>query len=676
MRKLRILMLMLGIITLGMVVSCNLKTEKVPAINLADLDTSVDPAEDFDNYANGGWKKNNPMPEDKSRYGTFDKLREEAQNQLNTLIQGIREGKHEEGSISKKIADFYNLGMDTALIEKQGLAPLKPYFEMVDKLETIEQVQQLIAFLHNNGSNPAFGSGVGADAKNSDMNVMYIGQSGLGMPDRDYYTGDDPRSVKLRELYVDHVQKMFGFLGNTPEEANANTNTIMEIETRLAHASMTRLERRDPHKTYNKSNLEELSKLAPDYNWSAYFDGIGVGDPGKIIVGQPLFFKELSKMMAEVSVEDWKVYLHWNILNTAAAYLNKEIDAQNFEFYGKALSGQEKQEPRWKRVLDLTSGVMGEAIGQVYVAKYFPPEAKERMVKLVSNLKESLGNRIDNLEWMSGETKQKAHEKLATIKLKIGYPDKWRSYDDLEVKSDAYILNLMRAAKFGREYNLSKLNKPVDKEEWGMTPQTVNAYYSPVNNEIAFPAAILQPPFFFLDGDDAVNYGAIGVVIGHEMTHGFDDKGRLFDKEGNMKEWWTKEDAEKFEKRSEVLVNQFDQFVVLGDVHADGKLSLGENIADLGGLNISYDAFMKANTVTEKIDGFTPEQRFFLAYAHVWGQNIRDKEMLRRTKEDVHSLGRFRVIGPLRNVPQFHDAFNVKEGSYMYLPEEERASIW
>jgi putative endopeptidase len=423
-------------------------------------------------------------------------------------------------------------------------------------------------------------------------------------------------------------------------------------------------------------NLSSLVELSPDFEWEHFFNTMGFPDEDEINVGMPEFFTEVSEMMTEVPVEDWKAYLKWNMINRSASYLSSDFVDQDFYFYGKVMKGQEEKRERWKRVQGTTSSVLSEAIGQLYVKKYFPPEAKHRMVDLVNNLRISLGQRIDGLEWMSPETKEKAHEKLATINVKIGYPDKWRDYSSLEVKTDNYLENIMRSRAFNAEYRRDKINKPVDKDEWYMPPQMVNAYYSPSMNEIAFPAAILQPPFFYLNADDAVNYGAIGVVIGHEITHGFDDQGRKYDKDGNLNEWWTEEDAKRFDERSQVLVEQFNEYFVLDTLRADGELTLGENIADLGGLNISYQAFKNASEETEPIDGFTPDQRFFLAYAHLWANNVRDKEIVRLTKEDVHSLGRFRVLGPLRNMPQFYAAFNVNEGNYMYLPGEKRASIW
>ncbi len=652
------------------------RTASVPAIDPANLDKTVVPGNDFDTYANGGWKKLNPLPADRGRYGSFDKLAEVAEKQVNDLVKTTAAAKNEKGSVPDKIATLFNSGMDTTKIEKQGLEYITPYLKEIDEISTPDGVQKAIIRFHQYGFSPLFGIYGSADARNSTMVIAQLTQSGMGMPDRDYYVNDDPRSVDLRAKYISYMTTMFKLLSNDEATSAANAQKVMTLETQLAKASMTRLEQRDPNKTYNKVTTAELVKLSPVFNWNRYFTEMGLGDPGSVNLNQPIFVKEISNMLTAIPVEDWKIYLKWNLINETASYLSSNFVQASFDFYGKAMTGTEVMRPRWKRVLGVTSGALSEALGQLYVNAYFPQAAKERMVKLVENLRVSLGERIQNLEWMSPETKQKGIEKLHTINVKIGYPDKWRDYSGLAIKDDAYVLNVLRANKFETEFYLAKINKPVDKLEWGMSPQTVNAYYSPDKNEIVFPAAILQPPFFFKDGDDAVNYGAIGVVIGHEMSHGFDDQGRKFDKEGNLTDWWTPEDSKRFDERTKVLVDQYNKFVVLDTIHANGQLCLGENIADLGGLNISHQAFLKANTQKEPIDGFTPEQRFFLAYAHVWGQNTRDKEILRRTKEDVHSLGRFRVLGPLQNLPEFYAAFDVKPGQSMYLEPEKRAKIW
>lgn len=677
--KTLLISLFFGVMTTGTFINCGEKEPTKladPAMNLADIDTTVNPGQDFDAYANNGWKKLNPLPADRARFGSFDKLAEVAEKQLNELVKETASTKNEKGSIADKTATLFNLGMDTIKIKQQGITPLVPYFAEIDKLATMDDVEIEIGKFHTYGFSPLFGFGGSADAKNSSMVIAQLAQSGIGMPDRDYYVKDDDRSKDLRAKYLIYVEKIFKLLGDDEATAKKNTETIMNMETRLAKASMTRLEQRDPNKTYNKTTTKGLIEQSPAFNWNRYFVSQGVGDPGEINLNQPLFIAEVSAMIKEVPVADWKVYLRWNLINGTASYLSDDFVNTEFDFYVKAMTGTEQMRPRWKRVLGVTSGALSEAIGQLYVAKYFPAEAKERMVKLVENLRISLGERIKNLDWMGADTKIKALEKLNAINVKIGYPDKWRDYSGLEISDDSYVGNVIRSNKFETAFNYAKINKPVDKMQWFMSPQTVNAYYAPDMNEIVFPAAILQPPFFFLKGDDAVNYGAIGVVIGHEMTHGFDDEGRKFDKVGNLTDWWTAEDSKLFDARTKVLVDQFSSYVVIDSIHADGKLCLGENIADFGGLNISYQAFKLANKETKNIDGFTPDQRFYLAYAHVWAQNIRDKEILRRTKQDPHSLGKLRVIGPLKNIPEFYTAFNIKPGQPMYLDEAQRAKIW
>ena len=673
-----IILLFLSTMTIGSFIACNDKEQKPenPAINLANLDKTVDPGQDFDAFANNGWKKLNPLPGDRARYGSFDQLSEVAEKQLNELVKETAATKNEKGTVADKTATLFNLGMDSAKLEQQGIAPLKPYLADIDKITSMEEVEIAIAKFHSYGFSPLFGFYGSTDAKNSSMVIAQLTQSGIGMADRDYYVNDDPRSKDLREKYILYIGKIFKLMGTEEAVSMKYSETIMKMETRLAKASMTRLERRDPHKTYNKTTTKGLIELSPAFNWNRYFISQGVGDPGEINLNQPDFFREISAMLKDIPVEDWKTYLRWNLVNNSASYLSDSFVNTRFDFYGRAMTGTEQMRPRWKRVLEITSEALSEAIGQLYVAKYFPAEAKERMVKLVENLRISLGERIKNLEWMGADTKVKALEKLNAINVKIGYPDKWRDYSKLVILDDSYLANVIRSNQFETAFNYTKINKPVDKSQWFMSPQTVNAYYSPDMNEIVFPAAILQPPFFFLKGDDAVNYGAIGVVIGHEMSHGFDDEGRKFDKVGNLTDWWTPEDSKRFEERTKVLVDQYNSFIVLDTIHADGKLSLGENIADLGGLNISYQAYKLASKETMSIDGFTPDQRFYLAYAHVWAQNIRDKEILRRTKEDPHSLGKYRVVGPLKNVPEFYAAFNIKPGQPMYLEEGKRAKIW
>lgn len=658
-------------------ISCNQEVPKSSAVNLKDMDTAFDSVNDFDNYANGGWKKRFPIPDEKSRFGSFDLLSDSAENQVQKLITEIASNKQEPGSIGQKIADFYNTGMDTAKIEAEGLAPIQYFLEEISSIRNKDDVMKVVADLQTKGIYPMFSILSDADQKNSVLQVAYLLQGGLGMTDRDYYMKDDEQSQKIQAAYRLHLQKTFELSGDDETIAKNQATTIYSLEKRMAAASMTLLEQRDPYKIYHKMNLGQFQKIAPEINWMNHFQNIGLQEPGDFIVGQPEFFTELSNLIKSEPVDNWKIYLKWQVMNSLSSYLPESFVDQNFDFYGKTLSGQMAQRPRWKRVQQSTDRALSEALGQMYVNKYFPSEAKKRMLDLVNNLTISLGERIKQLSWMSDSTKIKALEKLDAITVKIGYPDKWRDYSGLNVSTNSYVDNILKARAFDFKFMISKVNKPVDRTEWHMPPQMVNAYYNPTMNEIVFPAAILQPPFFFMDGDDAVNYGAIGVVIGHEMTHGFDDQGCQYDKVGNLANWWQSEDSERFKEQTKVLVNQFNNFTVLDTLKANGELTLGENIADLGGLNVAFNGLQKALTGNEKpIDGFTPDQRFFLAYAHLWAQNIRDKEIIRRTNEDVHALGRFRIFGPLRNMPEFHQAFGAKEGDYMFLPAADRAVIW
>jgi len=657
--------------------ACKQEAPKTKVIDPADMDTSVCPATDFDTYANGGWKRRFPIPDEKSRFGSFDLLADAGEVQVKNLIAEIATKKHDAGTVAQKIADFYNTGMDTVKIEAQGLTPVQPLFEQINSIQNKSDVMKVVADFHTKGIYPMFSFLSDVDQKNSDMMVAYLLQGGLGMPDRDYYLKDDDRSKEIQAAYQIFLQKMFVLTGTDDAGSKTNASVAYRMEKRMASASMTKLEQRDPQKIYHKMNLGGIQNIAPEIDWAAHFQLIGLQNPGDFIVCQPDFMTELGKMLNEISVDDWKIYLKWKVISSLSSYLPGTFVNENFEFFGKTLSGQKAQRPRWKRVQGSTNGALSEAIGQMYVEKYFPAEAKKRMLGLVGNLRLSLGDRIKQLAWMSDATKAKAQEKLDAITVKIGYPDKWRDYSALEVSTSSYVANVLQARSFDFKFRISKVNQPVDRTEWMMPPQMVNAYYEPTRNEIVFPAAILQPPFFYLDGDDAVNYGAIGVVIGHEMTHGFDDHGCQYDKVGNLSDWWTADDSKLFKERTKVLANQFSNFTVLDSLKANGELSLGENIADLGGLNVAYTALQKVLTGNEKpIDGFVPNQRFFLAYAHLWAQNIRDKEIVRRTKDDVHSLGRFRVIGPLKNMPEFYSAFNVKEGDSMFLNEADRAVIW
>lgn len=663
------------------------------AIDPSNLDTSVSPAEDFYHYANGGWLKKYPIPDEFSRYGSFDKLREENREIVRSIIEEVskKAGSDSDGHvqqadpdtaadhIAQLVGDFYRLGMDTEKINAIGMQPLEKELQQIDHLRTTDEIPELITSFYKKSIPTVFYLYPSPDRENSEQIIANLHQGGMGLGDVDYYRNMDKRSKEIRSEYRTYIAKMFNLTGVGQAISETYAEIILAMESRLAHAGMTRLEQRDPHKTFNKRMVIDMEEQFTGFGWQTFFTALNVDIDQHLNVGQPEFFNTFSSMLADTDIKDWKVYLKWRLINSAASLLSEEFETAKFEFYGKFLSGKKTMQPRWKRVTTATEDALGEAIGRLFVDQYFPPEAKKRMLDLVENLRIALKERIVGLPWMSEVTKVKALEKLERIRVKIGYPDKWRSYEQLQLSNRSYYENYREAAVFNLEYELSKIGKPADREEWHMTPQTVNAYYHPLMNEIVFPAGILQPPFFHKDGDDAVNYGAIGVVIGHEMTHGFDDQGRKFDKEGNLNDWWTAADAENFNKRTKVLEEQFNKIKVIEDLHADGKLSLGENIADLGGVNIAFHALQKAweSAPPEKeIDGFTPEQRFFLAYAHVWANNIREKEMIRLTKEDVHSLGINRVNGPLPNVVTFHRAFNVQPGDKMFLPEKQRADIW
>lgn len=674
----KIKFLALFFISAILIISCNMKDKKEKAIDKTDMDLTVSPVTDFYQYANGGWMLKHPMPADKSTYSSFAVLADENELKLKEIVEQTMNEKSEPGSVQEKIGFMFRTGMDSVAINKLGNKALASYFETIDNILDIAQMQAFIEYFAKNGMDFIFNFYGSPDNKNSDMNISQLAQGGLGLPDKSYYFDKGEKAEKIRTDYKLHIQKMLQLMKVDSKIAAKASEDIFNIELQLADASLSRLEQRDVERTYNKMSLDDLQNLMKNFNWSEYFTTIGLKNPGEINVGMPDFFMALDKMYESVDIQQWKWYLKWHLIDQNASFLSDDFVNEQFEFYGKELSGSEEIRPRWKRVLESTNGVLSEAIGKVYVEKYFPASSKDRMIKLVDNLRAAFKERINLLTWMSPETKQKAIEKLDAITVKVGYPDKWKDYSTMVIKDDSYLENIMRARKWNFEYMLNKINKPVDKDEWFMPPQMVNAYYNPMNNEIVFPAGILQPPFFYPDGDDAVNYGAIGVVIGHEMTHGFDDKGRLFDKNGNMENWWTDQDAELFNQSTKKLVDLFNDVVILDTLKADGALTLGENIADLGGLNISLTAYKNTDEYKKykSIDGFTPVQRFFLAYAHVWAQNIREQEMLRRTKTDVHSLGKNRVNIQMINMPEFIEAFGVKKGDKMYLPEEKRVSIW
>ena len=665
-----------------MATACNEKAsqkpekEVTPAIELSNMDTSINPADDFFRFCNNNWLKNNPIPEEYTTYGAFTEIDQHNEMLIQDIINEVsQDANAAEGSVAQKIRDFYNAGMDTVAINERGFRELMPYFEKVDALTDKADLASLLGYLHSEGFGGFFNAGPSTDPKNAEMVIMHLFQGGLSLPDRDDYL--EEASQEMREKYVEHVAKMFELTGTDSEPAKDIAERILAFETELAKNSLTRVERRDPDRTYNRRSRQELQASTPVFNWDKYFNAYGAPEFDSLNVGMPDFITALNGIILNTDMRTLKDYLDWKIIHGSASMLSSDFDTENFNFYSNYLYGQEVQQPRWRRILNATDGCLGEAIGQIYVEKHFPAEAKQRMENLIGNLRIALGERIKRLDWMSEETKAKALHKLDCFNVKVGYPNKWKDYSKYEVKPDSYFQNVHRAIRFENEIEMAKIGKPVDKEEWFMTPQTVNAYYSPDMNEIVFPAAILQPPFFNMDADDAVNYGGIGVVIGHEMTHGFDDQGCKYDEKGNLNNWWTEEDAIKFAERTKQLVKLFDEFELRGN-HINGQLTLGENIADLGGLNIAWDAYQMTDEAkaNQSIDGYTPAQRFFISYGTIWRNNIRDKALERRIKEDVHSPAEARVNRTLGSMPHFYEAFEIPEGSKMYIAPEERAAIW
>ena len=653
----------------------NKSGEKVPAIDLANLDTTVAPGDDFYKYATHGWQEANPLGAEYSRFGTFDQLRENNVTRLNDLFASMADMETKKGSIEQKIVDLYKQGLDSTRLNTEGAAPLQKYIAEIQAIADKKAFAQALAKLHLDGEGGLFGVFVEADLMDSDSQILYISQGGLGIGDRDYYVKSENAAIK--EGYRIFLNKVLTLAG--VENAQSVADNTVAVEDYLAENSWTREQERDYTKLYNPMSTEQIVKAYPGFDFAAFFEAGGLPAQEKIIVGEPSFFKALSDYVAATDLQVLKDYLLAHLVSGGCGALSDDFYAAQFDFYSRQMAGIQEHKPRWKRAMSVPNGVLGEAVGKMYVDRYFPESSKKRMLALVKNLQVALGQHIDSLDWMGDETKAKAHEKLDNFTVKIGYPDKWKDYSTLEVDPEkSYYENLRAASRWYVADNLSKLGKPTDKTEWGMTPQTVNAYYNPTTNEICFPAAILQPPFFNPDADDAVNYGAIGVVIGHEMSHGFDDQGRLFDKNGNMTNWWTDEDDAKFRAKAEKLAAQFDEVEILPGVHANGHFTLGENIGDHGGLSIAYTAMENALAGKNPglIDGFTPAQRFYIGYATVWAQNITDEEKARLTNTDPHSLAENRVNVSLRNFGTFFEAFGIKEGDPMFRPEEERVHIW
>ncbi len=654
------------------------QTMGTAGIDVTNLDTTVSPRVDFYQYACGGWLKKHPLTAEYARFGSFDLLAENNRKQQKELIETLARQQSETGSIGQKIGSLYNIAMDSAKLNKDGVAPVQGELEQIAAIQDKGQMAEFVAGMRRKGYSPYFALYVGPDDKNSNMNIVHTYQSGLSLGEREYYLDTDEKTVEIRDKFREHVVKMFQLAGFSEQEAQKAMENVMHIETQLAEAAYDNVKLRDPQLNYHKMPVAELQKEVEGIDWQAYLTAAGLGNTKEINVGQPEALKMTATIWNKEPLDVQKSYLQWKVLDAAAPYLSDDFVAQNFDFYGKTLSGRQELQPRWKRAVGAVNAAMGEAVGQMYVEKYFPAAAKERMVTLVENLRTSLGERINGLKWMSDTTKARALEKLSAIQVKIGYPDKWRDYSGLEIKDDSYWANILRSNLFDYDYMIAEAGKPVDRSKWYMTPQTVNAYYSPSINEICFPAGILQYPFFDMNADDAFNYGAIGVVIGHEMTHGFDDQGRQYDKEGNLLDWWTPEDARNFKDRAQVMVSYFDSIEVLPGLYGNGKLTLGENIADHGGLQISYAAFQKAMAGEPLAveEGFTPEQRFFLAYANVWASNVRDEQIRVLTKSDPHSLARWRVNGALPHINAWYEAFGIQENDPMYVAPENRVSIW
>ncbi|MFI3263417.1 MAG: M13 family metallopeptidase [Rikenellaceae bacterium] len=652
------------------------ETAKVPAINPANFDTTTCICQDFYQHFNGGWKKNNPLKDEFARYGSFDVLRENNEIRINELFTEISKQTNEPGSVGQKIADLYTMGLDSTTLNSQGVAPVKADLQAINAINNSDATTTMLATMHRESGSPFFRNWVSTDDKNSSINIMYISQGGLGMGTKDYYT--EEKNSDMREQYKSYISKLFTLAGYSTSDVERVVKSVMDIEMKIAEASKSNVELRDPYANYNMLDIADFKKEFSSINWDLYAEIVGFTLPSQINVGQPAQLACVNSILKTTPIQNIKDYLSFNLLDRAAPYLSDSFSDASFDFYGKAMSGKQAQLARWKRALAVPNGSLGEAVGEMYVAKYFPAEYKAKMVALVDNLQKSLSKHIDNLAWMSDVTKEKAQEKLSTFYVKIGYPDKWKDYSTLNIDASlSYWDNIKAISKWRKADNLAKLGQPVDKDEWHMSPQTVNAYYNPTSNEICFPAAILQPPFFNPDADDAVNYGAIGVVIGHEMTHGFDDQGRQYDKEGNLKDWWTAEDAEAFDVKAQMIVEQFNKIEVLPGIFANGAFTLGENIADQGGLRVAYTAMKDAQNGVEPepIDGFTADQRFYIGYAAIWAQNVRDQEIERLTNTDPHSLGINRVNASLKNIDTFYNAFNITSGD-MYVAPEDRVIIW
>lgn len=671
-------MVMMTAVTLGQ------SQQGEPGINLQFMDRNVSPSQDFFRFVNGSWYDKTDIPADKTRWGSFDELRQNTDRDVLAILEDAsKDTKYGPSTDQGKAINLYRTILDTVGRAKQGVSPLKPYLAKIDKVKNVKDLQALMIEMESLGGIGFFGVGVGPDAKNSNRNVMYVSPGSVGLPDRDYYVADDADSKEKREKYVAHVSRMFKFLGEKDAVAQSNARKILALEIAMSTPRLDRVERRDRRKTYNPMTVADLQKTTPVISWESYLKGVGMPVPDTLIVSQPKYMTALQSLLAENKVEDWKAYMRWTLLNRYASQLSPEVEKANWEFYGKTLTGAIKQRPIEERALQTLNGSIGEALGKLYVEKMFPAEAKAKAEKMIRNIFKAFENRINALPWMTKSTRASAIAKLHKSRIKIGYPDKWRDYSALTIvgpdKGGTFFSNMQSAARWRFQRDIGKLSKPVDKEEWGMSPQTVNAYFNPSFNEIVFPAAILQPPFYNYQADEAVNYGGIGAVIGHEISHGFDDSGSRYNADGNLVNWWSDDDLKMFTDLGSALAAQYSQLQPLPGVFVDGKFTLGENIGDLGGVNAAYDGLqihLKENGRPSNIDGFTPEQRFFISWATIWRSKMRDEAIKNQVKTDPHSPGMYRAYVPLQNVDSFYEAFNIKQGDGMYIDPDKRVRIW
>jgi len=662
----------------------NAPAKQVLGITISNMDLSVKPNEDFYRFVNGSWLKNTQIPSDKTRWGTYDELRQKTDiDALNILKEAAKNPKYLSNTDEGKAVNLYKSILDSVGRDKKGLSPLKPYLAKINAVKNVKDLQKLLVEMEPIGGIGFMGVGIDGDAKNSNRNVIYVAPGNVGLPDRDYYVSEDKDSKEKREKYVLHMARMLQFLGEKPKKAKSDADKILALETAMSQPRLDRVERRDRRKSYNPMKVSDLQKLTPSIDWKAYMTNIGLKNEDSLVVSQPKYMVALEAIFKENKVEDWKAYMRWTLLNSSAGKLSKTVEVANWEFYGKTLTGAMQQRPRDERALQVINGSIGEALGKLYVEKKFPAEAKVKAEKMIKNIFRAFENRINNLTWMSAETKIKAIEKLHKTKFKIGYPDKWKDYSALTLNSPeeggTYFDNMKNISRWSFQKDIDELHKPVDKAEWRTSPQIVNAFYNPSFNEITFPAGVLQPPFYNYQADEAVNYGSIGCTIGHEVSHAFDDSGSRYDADGNLNNWWTAEDLKQFTALTAALADQYSAIEPFPGIHIDGKFTLGENIGDLGGVNVSYDGlqlFLKENGRPELIDGYTPEQRFYISWTTKWRSQIRDEALKNQLKTDPHSPGMYRAYVPLQNVDAFYEAFNIKPGDKMYIAPEKRVKIW